>query len=303
MNPLMALLGGTLLMDRERLQTYAERLQSVGRWPTSAELSTARLAAAQALRRVSGRVGIVPVHGVIEQRMGPLGYYFGGFSIEDGQALFQSYLADKSIGAIVLHVDSPGGYSYGVTEFSDAIYKARGVKPTYAIADSEMCSAALWLGTSAGSVAATPSGLVGSLGVYRTHVDYSKQLQEDGVKVTIIKAGKFKAEGNPYEPLSQDAIDNAQAQADALYSEFIKAVARNRNTSTTDVRDNYGQGRSMWSKDAAAVGMIDKVLSFQDLLAKLSGDVGSSNARMAATAMMRLRHEHEKEKAKTFKIF
>lgn len=302
MNPLMMMLGGTLLMDHDRLQSYVERLGAAGRWPTQAEMSAARLAAAAGLRKVSGRVAILPVHGVIDYRMGPMGYFFGGFSIEDGQAVLREYLADRSIGAVVMHFDSPGGYGAGLPEFSDMIFKGRETKPIYAIADPEMCSAALWLGTSATQVFGTPSGYVGSLGVFRMHVDYSKQLEQEGIAVSIIKAGQFKAEGNPYEPLTAEGRDYAQSQIDSLYNDFVKAVARNRGASTADVKANYGQGRAMFTKDAAAVGMIDKVMSFQDLLAKLSGDVGGSNARAAATSMLRMRHEHEKAKAETLKI-
>ena len=80
-------------------------------------------------------------------------------------AAFDRAAADSSIGAIVLNIDSPGGSVYGVEELADKIYKARGTKPVYAVANSLAASAAYWIGSAASQLYVTPSGEVGSIGV------------------------------------------------------------------------------------------------------------------------------------------
>jgi ClpP class serine protease len=73
---------------------------------------------------------------------------------------------------------------------------------------------------------------VGSIGVFLAHQDLSAALEKEGVKVTLISAGKFKTEGNPFEPLSDDAKGaSAGACRRAAYEAFVKAVAKGRGVS------------------------------------------------------------------------
>jgi ClpP class serine protease len=59
-------------------------------------------------------------------------------------------------------------------------------------------SAAYWIATAADEVVVTPSGQVGSIGVFATHEDISKALDMEGIKVSLISAGKYKTEGTPF---------------------------------------------------------------------------------------------------------
>ena len=66
-----------------------------------------------------------------------------------------------------------------------------------------------------------------------------------------------------------------------------------------DVRTNYGQGRMLPAEKALAAKMIDRIMPFDELLAKLrGGSEGAGNGRVSANAeMLRLRHEHAKQMA------
>lgn len=248
------------------------------------------------LRRVSGKVAVMPIHGVIEQRLSWFSYMMGGCGTEDCAAALSDHLASKDVQAIVLHVDSPGGTVYGVEELSDMIYEARQVKPIYAVSDSLMASAAYWVGTAAERVFVTPGGDVGSVGVYAMHVDYSAVLEAEGIKVTIAKAGKYKAEMNPYEPLTEEARDYLQESVDETYTKFIKAVARNRGLTAKEVRENFGQGRVVSAEKAKSVGMVDRVATFPKVMQELLGSSGSEAARAASVEILRLRHEAQKRR-------
>jgi ClpP class serine protease len=83
-------------------------------------------------------------------------------------------MADESIGAIVIQIDSPGGNVAGTPEVARKIYEARGKgKAIIAQADSLMASAAYYIGAAADEIVATPSSEVGSIGVYAVHEDAS----------------------------------------------------------------------------------------------------------------------------------
>jgi signal peptide peptidase SppA len=129
-------------------------------------------------------------------------------------AAFRQALADPSIGGIVISVDSPGGSVYGVPELVAEIYRARGQKPVVAVADSMAASAAYWIACQAEQVYVTPGGEVGSIGVLTAHADMSQALANEGVSVSVISAGRYKAEASPYAPLTDEARAAIQARVD-----------------------------------------------------------------------------------------
>ena len=145
----------------------------------------------------SGDIAVLPLMGVIAQRASMVQGMSGpsGTGLDQFLASFDAAMADESISAIVLDVDSPGGAIYGVQEAADHIAGARGTKRIIAVANAQMASAAYWLSSAADEVVATPSGEVGSIGVYTVHSDLSAAYGREGVKQTVIKAGKYKAEG------------------------------------------------------------------------------------------------------------
>lgn len=226
----------------------------------------------RALRGVKGKVGIIPIYGPLEQRLSAEGFKAGSTSTEDVSMSLDRLVADASVDAIVLHMDSPGGVSYGIEELGDKIYAARDKKKIYAIADSQMCSAAYWLGSAAGQVCCTPGGDVGSIGVYTAHIDQSKALESQGVKISLISAGEHKTLGNPFEPLPPEARSWLQEQVDYTYSKFLNTLKRNRSVTLSHVREKFGQGKVMNADQALVAGMIDRIMTFGELLARLTGN-------------------------------
>jgi len=264
-----------------------------------AETFAPKAEAPKAIRAVKGKVGVIPIWGPVQQRMSSELMKAGGTPLDFVSRAFDRMMSDPSIGAIVMHFDSPGGSSFGCEELSTKIYNARGTKPIYAMADSVAASAAYWLATSADMVICTPSGLVGSVGVYIMHIDESKALADAGIAITMVSAAKYKTELASHSPLSEDAKANLQRHVDTIHDSFIGALKRNRNTTVENVRTGYGQGRVLNATDALAAGMIDRILSYEDLLSRLTGggSSGVSSAGMtagvtdaqAAMDMMRMR--------------
>lgn len=285
------------LMEPDALVVLHRQLAELKERPTAEQIAATKHAASRAMRRTAnGQVAVLPIYGLIEQRPSLASYYYGGCSTEDvGQAV-DMLLGSRECEAILLDIDSPGGSIYGVEELASKIYDARGKKAIYAVANSMAASAAYWIGTAACQLAVTPGGDVGSVGVYSMHFDYSEALTQEGIKVTIAHAGKYKTEFNPYEPLGDDAKAAMQAQVDGTYTKFVKAVARNRGTQPSEVRAKYGQGRVMGADEALSVGMVDRIASLEEVLGKLgSGGLGRM-ARSVSAEMLRLRLEHRRRR-------
>lgn len=223
-----------------------------------------------------GDVMVLPVYGVISNRAYMVKNSSGpsGTSAEILSQLFNKALGDPNIKAIVLDVNSPGGTVGGVEELSAEIFNARGKKPIIAQVNSFAASAAYWVGSAADEIVVTPTGEVGSIGVWALHEDWSKNLENEGVKPTLVSAGKFKVEGNPYEPLSEEARAAIQADVSAYYDMFTAAVARNRGVDVAVVKDGFGEGRMVRASEAVKQGMADRIGTMSDTLARLGVTVG-----------------------------
>jgi signal peptide peptidase SppA len=249
--------------------------------------------------RPGGRpvVAVLGVYGIISQRADMFTEMSGGTSTERLAARFRSAMADQAVKGIVLDVDSPGGGVYGVQELADEIRAARGQKPVVAVANSLSASAAYWIGTAAEELSVTPSGEVGSVGVYAAHEDVSKALETEGVKVTLVSAGRFKTEGNPFEPLSEEARAYMQTRVSDYYDAFVKAVAKGRGVSPDDVRKGFGQGRVVGAKQAVAERMADRVETLDDAVRRVAGRRRQPEAPAAAVAQPNHYAEAERDAA------
>lgn len=222
--------------------------------------------------RSASSVGVIPIRGVIFQHSSWFEEYFGidGGATDKIASTLKSMLADESISAIILDVDSPGGTVYGVAELAEEIFQARGKKPIVAVANSLAASAAYWIASAADEIVVTPGGEVGSIGVYAMHVDMSKWLEDEGLKVSFVQFGENKTEGNPYEPLSKEARAQIQKRVDEYGDMFVAAVARGRETTAGMVKKRFGQGRMFGAEEAVEIGMADRVATLEEMAAKMA---------------------------------
>jgi signal peptide peptidase SppA len=224
----------------------------------------------KARRAGAGAVAVVPLTGVITPRGSLLQMLFGGNSggLMGFRESFRDAVGDDSIGTIVLDVDSPGGSTDLVTETAAEIRNARGRKPIVAVANTDAGSAAAWIAAQADEVVVTPSGMIGSIGVFALHIDESEALSMEGLKPTFISAGRFKTEGNSLEPLSDEARDHIQGMVDDVHDLFVADVAAGRGVPETMVREKFGEGRMLRAEAAVAAGLADRVDTLEGTLAR-----------------------------------
>lgn len=252
----------------ESLRAYAERPWAMEPQALASLIATGHLADTMApptsgpriAKKVTGAVAVIPLEGVIMP-----------WKAEAFADAVLSAAADSSIGAIVLSVDSPGGMIVGVPEAADAIRGVRGSKPMVAVSTGLNASAAYWLSSAAKSVVSSPSASTGSIGVWTAHLDASAFLAQAGLKVTLISAGKYKVEGNMFEPLSTDAQAAIQGEVDDAYSQFVKAVASHRGVAQADVRNGYGEGRVLNADRAMKAGLVDAIQILGAVISDLTG--------------------------------
>lgn len=220
-----------------------------------------------------GNIGVVSIKGPLSNRT-------SWWDAEMGRATYPAIrdamvhaASDPEVKSILLDIDSGGGAVAGVEDTGNLIRMINDkVKPVSAFTDGVMASAAYWLGSSAGEVHNTKSAMVGSIGVITTHMEYSKALKEDGVTATVMRAGKYKALANPYEPLTEEAKAQIQAALDSAYNMFLEHVAAMRGVTVQKADDTMAQGREFMGKDAVGVGLTDGLMTYDALISKLSAE-------------------------------
>ncbi len=276
--PLELLLGKPWAITRAGGIEVATRLalQAQGHFKADEQIARLQAAARQPAPRKQAsdgsEIAVIPLRGTITPRGSLFSLLFGGGGgLQMFREQFRMAMADGNVSAIVLDIDSPGGIIDMVPETTAEILNARGSKPITAVANTTCASAAYWIASAADSVVATPSAQAGSIGVFTIHEDYSRMESAMGITTTIVSAGQFKTEGNPYEPLSKDARAALQAEVDELYGMFTAQVAQGRGVSQQAVKAGYGKGRCLLAAQAYKIGMVDRVETLEQTVARLGG--------------------------------
>jgi len=267
-----AMCGEIWAIDPARLQQAAAVVAA--RFSGHPKLMAEEVAAIQRTRTPNSRHGVVavlPLYGIIRQRMDMLLAITGGTSTEQFGEAFDALVEDKAISAIVLGVHSPGGAVAGVPELAAKIRAARGTKPIVAVANSLMCSAAYWIACAADELVATEMAFVGSCNAIMIRADMTAHDAEAGFKYHFITGGEtdHKAEGDPHFPASPDELAHLQANVNVAYDRLLGDVAAYRGLSIDHVRKHFGGGRAFIARRALAGGVIDRIGTMDGVIQEL----------------------------------
>jgi protease-4 len=191
------------------------------------------------------------------------------------------YEDNKSVPAILLNVDSPGGGVAVSQEIYTEIKRLREKKHKIIVAymSSVGASGAYYVSCPSDKIVANPGTIVGSIGVIAEWVNYGDLLQWAKLKDITFKTGEFKDTGAPTRALTDREKVYFQGLIDDMYVEFVDAVAKGRKMDVEAVRA-LADGRVFTGRDAREKKLIDEIGNFQDavdLTASLAGISGKPN--------------------------
>ncbi len=251
-------------------------VSAIQEWPDGKLLSVEGSSGAAEPQLEAGGIKVLKYNGTVMKKTTGLEALSGGISTQQVQKDLEAAINDPKVTGIVLSLDSPGGTVDGTKELADYIMSVRGKKPIVAYADGLMASAAYWIGCCADAIVAYDTTQVGSIGVIMTHFDYSGQAEKEGIKPTVMRAGKYKALGNRYEPLSKEAKELFQEDLDYYYSMFVDHVAEARGVDTNVVLGVMAEGRVFIGHKAKEAGLIDHIGGIEKAI-QLTLELGGKN--------------------------
>jgi signal peptide peptidase SppA len=224
--------------------------------------------------QVRDGVAIIGMEGVIGPKANLFMQISGGVSAQQLRQDIQAAAADPKVKAGILYGDTPGGNVLGVAEAAAAWKAFADTKPAVTWSDGMLASAGYWIGSAAPSIYVSgPMVNVGSIGVRTEHVDVSMAQARDGIKRTIIAAGRYKAAGDG--PLDPKTLEYKQAQVDYLYSLFVDWTAQMRGASVDKVLADMADGRIFIGEQAVSAGLVDGVASLEQLVQALASKPAS----------------------------
>lgn len=204
-------------------------------------------------------IAVIEISGVLIHRGGWIGQSSGQTSYEGISAQIKAAADDPAVRGLALEVDSFGGEVAGVFDLADRIRAIRGRKPVWAFIAEHAFSAGYALASQADRILLPRTGALGSIGVVVLHADLSGQLDQDGVRVTLVHSGRHKVDGNPYQPLPEAVHDDIQREIDVLRFLFAETVAAGRAGRLSQEAALATEAATFRGVDAVAAGLADEV--------------------------------------------
>lgn len=171
-------------------------------------------------------------------------------------------IADENNRGIYLWINTPGGAVYESDELYLKLmeYREKTERPVYVYMGKMATSGGYYIASAADGIYANRNTWTGSIGVTMgTFFDVSEFLDKHGVHTDTITAGRNKAMGSYYEPLTDEQKKIYQGLVDDAYDRFVAIVAKGRGLSEGDVR-KLADGRIYTAGQALETGLIDGIL-------------------------------------------
>jgi protease-4 len=200
----------------------------------------------------SGSIAVIEIDGVIM----------------DSKKVIENLLVaetDRSIKAIILRIDSPGGAVGPTQEIYQEVRRIDGMydadpkkgKPIYASFGSIAASGGYYIGAAARRIYSNPGTLTGSIGVIMQFADLSRLFEFAKISPEIIKAGKYKDIGQPSRGLTQEERTLMNGMMDGVHQQFIRDIMALREKKIKGDIKEMAQGQVFTGEEAMQLGLVD----------------------------------------------
>lgn len=255
---------------------FQNLMRTVEGMDLQAHIAQARAAGGRTVKTdfevIGDGVALIEIEGTLTKYRSSL---FGTLGTIEIRRQIQNATRDPAVKAIVLRIDSPGGTVAGTQELGDVVAAAAKRKPVTAYIEDLGASAAYWVASQANQVFANRTAMVGSIGTFGVVYDYSAKAEKEGIKALVFKAGEHKGAGVPGTEVTDEQQAEYQRIVDGLNKFFLQAVSKGRKMTIDRVR-GLADGRIHVAGEAAKLGLIDGVRTFDDVIRQAIRPVGAN---------------------------
>ena len=199
-----------------------------------------------------------------------------GVRAEQWVPLLDGLRRRRSVQAVVLEIDSPGGTVSG----SDYIYGAAArlgeAKPLYAFAGNVCASGGYLIAAAARELIVQPAAVVGSIGVISFRPLAEEFLRRYGLAVNVSKSGELKDAGAFWRQPTDREREKEQALVDEYFGLFLERIEAGRKIDPARLRE-LATGEVFTGRRAVEVGLADRVGNLDDALEAAAQAAGVPN--------------------------
>ena len=218
----------------------------------------------------TGQIGVITVAGEIVDGEADL----GTAGAETIVRALQHGLRDRTLKALVLRVDSPGGSALASERIRQAVLaaKAKGL-PVVVSMGSVAASGGYWVAMAGDKVYAEPSTITGSIGVFGILPSFQGTLAKLGVGADGVKTTPLSGEPDVLHGPSPEASQMLQMGVENIYRRFLTIVSEKRKIPVARV-DQLAQGRVWDGGTARQLGLVDAFGGLDDAVAEAARMAG-----------------------------
>lgn len=176
---------------------------------------------------------------------------------------------DKTVKAIIMRINSPGGAVGPTQEIYEEMRRIDGEwnpkdedstgKPIYASFGAIAASGGYYLGAGARRIYASAGTLTGSIGVIMNFTDLSKLYEFAKVKPRPMKAGRYKDIGSPYRDMTDEESGIMQNMISGVHRQFMRDIEATRKDKLTKDIIELAQGQIFSGEEAMKLGLVDEL--------------------------------------------
>jgi len=201
----------------------------------------------------------------------------GGTSTDQTMRDLERAEKDRSLRAVVIRIDSPGGSAAASQElYAQVLRLKKSGKKVVASFGDIAASGGYYVGVACDRIVADPATTTGSIGVIAQVPNLQELYRKIGVSQQTFKSGAHKDMLSPSRPVTPEEARIMQGIIDDTYDQFLKAVASGRHLPIERVRP-LADGRIYTGAQAKRLGLVDELGGRSDairLAAKLAGIKG-----------------------------
>lgn len=174
---------------------------------------------------------------------------------------------DDHVGAVVLHIDSPGGSVLASDLIWREVDQLNRAKPVVASFEDTAASGGFYIAAPAKEIMVRPGTLTGSIGVFGGKLVMAEGLRKAGVHTRAMLGGPNAALYSPSRHFDERQRARFKGSLQRFYEGFVQRVAAGRGRPEHDV-EPHCRGRVWTGIDALEVELVDRIGDLEDAVAR-----------------------------------
>ena len=169
---------------------------------------------------------------------------------------------EKTIKAIIVRVNSPGGAVGPTQEIYEEIRRIDKEKPVYASFGTVAASGGYYIGAAARKIFSPAGAMTGSIGVIMNFMDLSQVYQWAKVNPEVIKSGRYKDIGSAARKMTDEERKLLTDMTQSVHEQFITDIFNVREKKIVGGIEGlreYAQGQIFSGQGAKERGLVDEI--------------------------------------------